>query len=111
MNGYSQKMNDYAKVLKRRLITSRLIGILGCLIGLACIVLYAYFHGQTQWQWTCLVLLGYSLGTIFMQNCNLQAVKNGNPWERVNGICAILMFLLDIFILSYAMASGNLIVW
>ena len=111
MSLYAQRMNDYSKVLKKRLIVSRLIGILACLVGIACIVLFAYFHEQTNWQWLCLILMAYSLGTIFMQNCNLQAIKVGNPWQRVNGACAILMYILDIIILVYALSTGKVVLF
>lgn len=111
MSSYAQKMDDYSRVLKRRMVLARFMGIMGCCVGIACIVLYAYFHNEEQWQWLCLTLMAYSLGTIFMQNCNLQAVKVGNPWQRVNGICAMLMYALDIAIITYALATGKVILW
>lgn len=111
MSAYTEKMNDYSKVLKKRMIWARLIGILGCAIAIACIVLYAYHHGETQWQWLCLILMTYSLGTIFLQNCNLQTVKVGNPWQRVNGICSVLLYAVDVAIITYALSTGLVVLW
>lgn len=111
MANYSEQMQEYTKALKRRLVLSRLIGILGCLVGIACIIFYAFFRGDVQWQWLCLIMMVYSLGMIFMQNCNLQAVKVGNPWQRVNGICSILLFALDVSLITYALCVGKIILW
>lgn len=111
MSAYTEQINDYSKVLKKRMITARLVGILGCLIAITCIILYAYNHDQTQWQWICLILMTYSLGTIFLQNCNLQTIKVGNPWQRVNGICAILLYAVDVVIITYALCMGFVVLW
>lgn len=111
MNVYKQRFDAYSRTLKKRLVVSRLVGILACLVGIACIVLFALYHKETQWQWLCLIMLAYSLGTIFMQNCNLQAIKNGNPWQRINGFCSLMLYALDIFILVYSLVKGYIVLF
>lgn len=111
MSTYSEKMKDYSKVLKRRMIMARLIGILGCGVAIASLVFYAKYHDELQWKWICIILMMYSLGTIFLQNCNLQTIKVGNPWQRINAICAILLYLADVAIIVYAIVCGYVVLW
>lgn len=111
MSSYSNQIQGYSKSLKKRMIVSRLFGIFGCCVGIASIVLYSFYKETTHWQWLCLIMMTYSLGMIFMQNCNLQAVKVGNPWQRVNGLCAILLFALDVMLITYALTTGKIILW
>lgn len=111
MSSYAEKMKDYSKVLKKRMIMARLIGILGCAVAITCIVLYAQHHDQTQWQWLCLILMTYSLGTIFLQNCNLQTIKVGNPWQRVNAVCAVLLYAVDVVLITYALCMRFIVLW
>lgn len=102
-----QQVADYSAYLKRKMMLSRILGILTCLFGFACIVLY-YFKLVNDWM--CLVVLAYCMGNAFSFNSNLQGVKIGNPWARLNAICSFAMYLLVVFLISYGFVSGNLTV-
>lgn len=98
-------VQDYAGFLKRRMMMSRILGIFTCLLGIACIVL---FYLKIVNDWMCLVVLAYCMANCFSLNSNLQGVKVGNPWQRVNSICAIILYLFVVFLISYGFASGEM---
>ena len=98
-------MNRYPKYLKRKMMTARIIGIIACLATIAGIVL-KYFDIINEWL--CIISISYSLGVIFSYNSNLQDIKVGNPWQRINAICAILIFAFVLFLVVYGFVSGQL---
>lgn len=110
MKPYS--IQDWGKYLKRKMMISRIMGILGCLIGVACIIIFALQKAKVMNvlinDWMCLITLTYSMALAFTLNSGLQGVKVGNPWQRVNAICAVFFYLFVVFLISYGFASGNL---
>lgn len=105
MSDIRTQIEDSNRLLKRRMNMSRIIGTLACLMGIACIVLYAF---NIVNQWMCLIVLTYTMATIFSYNSSLQSIKVGNPWARINVICSLILYVLVIFLMSYALASGAL---
>ena len=110
MKPYS--VNEYGKYLKRKMVISRVMGILGCLIGLACIAVYILqrFSIITHIlnDWMLLVMVTYTMAMAFTVNSGLQGIKVGNPWQRINTIFAMFFYLFVVFLISYGFASGNL---
>ncbi len=100
-------MNGINAYLKRKMMFARIFGILTCLIAIAGIVLK---YLAIIDEWLCIMSIAYCLGMIFTYNSNLQNVKVGNPWQRINSICAILMYILVVFIIVYGFTSGELVV-
>ncbi len=94
-----------ARYLKKRMITSRMIGILACLFSLAGIVVY-----YMSWinEWLCIIIISYCLGNIFTSNSFIQDMKVGNPWHRVNGVCSIIFYLLTVALIIYGFVTHNL---
>lgn len=91
--------------LKRKMMFARILGIIACLVALAGIVLRYLNLFNT---WLCLILISYCLGIIFTFNSNLQNVKVGNPWQRINSICAVVMYMLVAFLIIYGFVEGIL---
>ncbi len=96
-------MNDYTKHLKNKMMLARIFGILACLVAIAGIVLK---YLEIINAWLCIISIAYALGTIFGFNSNLQDIKVGNPWQRINGICSLLMYAFVIFLIIYGFATG-----
>lgn len=111
MKPYS--VDGYGKYLRRKLMISRLIGILGCLVGIVSLVLYALQKANIVHElitdWLLLIVLAYSMAVAFTTNSGLQGVKVGNPWQRINMICAVIFYFFVIFLIAYGFASGNLV--
>lgn len=112
MEPYS--VEGFGKYLRRKLMISRAIGILGCVVGLVSLILYALQKvnvvGHIMTDWLFLILLTYSMAVAFTSNSGLQGIKVGNPWQRINTICALFFYLFVIFLIAYGFASGNLTV-
>lgn len=105
INISKKDIQDYSGFLKRKMIMSRIMGVISCLIGITCLILY-YFKVVNEWM--CLIILTYCMANCFMLNSNLQGIKVGNPWQRVNAYCSIFFYLFVVFLISYGFASGNL---
>lgn len=110
MEPYS--VEEFGKYLKRKMMMLRIIGIIGCLAGVACLVVYALqksnIIGEVISDWLLLINITYSMGVAFTSNSGLQGIKIGNPWQRLNAICAIFFYFLVVFLIGYGFASGNL---
>lgn len=98
-------MNYYTKHLKHKMMMARILGIMACLVAIVGLVL-KYFEIINEWM--CIITISYAMGTIFAFNSNLQDIKVGNPWHRINAICAILFFAFVIFLIVYGFISGQL---
>lgn len=94
-----------AAQMRRKMISSRVIGIFCCLLAIACIAVY-YFKVINEWL--CIVILTYCMGTIFTSNSFIQDVKVGNPWQRINGIVSVILYLLVAALIVYGFVTGNL---
>ncbi len=92
--------------LRKKMISSRLTGILACIVALASIVV---FYLKVINEWMCIIAIAYCLATIFTANSFIQDVKVGNPWQRINGICSILFYILVVFLIAYGFISKNLV--
>lgn len=105
-------VKEYGKYLKRKMVMSRIMGILGCLIGLACITLYILQRlsvlSHIINDWMLLVMVTYTMALAFTVNSGLQGIKVGNPWQRINSIFAMFFYFFVVFLISYGFASGNL---
>lgn len=105
MANVNSPAQNYAAFLRRKMIMSRIIGIFACLIAIAAIVLL-YFRFVTEWL--CIIVIGYAMATIFSNNSFLQGVKTGNPWQRINMMCAIFFYVAVIALIVYGFATGEL---
>ena len=100
-------MKEYAYFLKRKMMMSRIVGLLCCVLALASLVLY-YFNLFNSWL--NLITISYSVATIFTANSFLQDVKVGSPWQRVNAGCSIILYLFTVFLIVYGFIIGALTV-
>lgn len=94
-----------AKYLKKRMLISRVIGILACILSLTGIVVY---YLSLINEWLCIILIAYCLGNIFTSNSFIQDMKVGNPWHRVNGVCSIIFYILTVALIIYGFVTHNL---
>lgn len=105
------KTNNYAKqyagFLKRKMIMSRFIGILCCLIAIVGIVIY-FLKLWTDRQWLIMITISYCMATVFTANSFLQDIKVGNPWQRVNGFCSVVLYLFAVFLIVFGFVDGQL---
>ena len=110
MEPYS--VEEFGKYLQRKMMLSRIIGIIGCLVGITSLVVYALqssnIIGEVISDWMLLIMITYSMGVAFTSNSGLQGIKVGNPWQRLNAICAIFFYFMVVFLIGYGFASGNL---
>lgn len=98
-------LQSQAAFLRRKMRLSRAIGILCCMFAIACIILY---YLKTISEWLCIINIAYCAGTIFVANSFLQDIKVGNPWQRINAICGILMYAFSIFLIVWGFKEGLL---
>ncbi len=98
-------MQELSAYLKRKMMISRIFGIFACLVAITGLVLKFL---ELLDDWLCLMMIVYSLGTIFALNGNLQDIKVGNPWQRINFACSVIMYLFVIFIIIYGFCIGEL---
>ena len=110
MQPYSKQ--EYGQYMKRKLKTTRLMGLFTCIVGLTCLILFGFqksgFIETLFSDWMLLVMLTYAMAAAFTLNSGLQGVRTGNPWARLNAIIAIGFFLLVVTLISYGFATGNL---
>ena len=98
-------MQERAAYLKRKMRMSRMIGIMCCLLAIAAIVTY---YLKTMNEWISVIIIAYSAATIFTANSFIQDIRVGNPWQRVNAVCAILIYLLTVFLIVWGFVYGEL---
>lgn len=103
---------EYGKYLKRRMMMARILGIVGCVEGIICMIIFILqktkVMGEVINDWMCLIILTFCMAQAFTLNSGLQWVKLGNPWQKINSICAIFFYLFVVFLISYGFASGNM---
>lgn len=105
MKAKSNPVKEYGSFLKRKMIMSRIVGILCCLLAIASIFTY-YFKVINEW--ISLINISYSIATIFTANSFLQDIKVGTPWQRINGICSVLLYLFSVFLIVWGFVYGQL---
>ena len=98
---------------KRKMVKSRLIGILCCLLVLTCVVIYSLNATKVIDEillspWMCIIAISYCLGTIFSANSFLQNIKVGNPWQRINALFSVLFYVLVAFLIVYGFITKEL---
>lgn len=98
-------MQEQASFMKRKMRLSRSLGLLCCLFAIACIILY---YTKTINEWICLINIAYCAGTIFVANSFLQDIRVGNPWQRINGICGVLLYAFSVFLIIWGFKQGLL---
>jgi hypothetical protein len=96
---------NYNAFLRRKMIFARIMGILACGVAIASIVLMYY---KLLSEWLCIIMIGYGMATAFSSNSFLQDIKIGNPWQRINMICAVFFYLVVFFLIIYGFVTGNL---
>lgn len=106
MKTNNSPLKEQARFYKRKMMLSRIIGIFCCLMALGSIALY-YFRPSTQWL--SLITITYCAGMVFTANSFLQDIKVGNPWQRVNAFCSIILYLFTVFLIIYGFVEGQLI--
>ena len=104
---YNSQAQNYAAFLRRKMILSRLTGILSCIIAIAGIVLM--YLGLVS-EWMCIIVIGYAMAMIFTSNSFLQGIKIGNPWQRINMVCAIFFYIAVLALIIYGFIAGELVV-
>lgn len=98
-------MQAQAAFFKRKMIMSRIMGFLCCFIAIASIIVY---YLKIIDEWMSVITISYCAATIFVVNSFLQDIKVGNPWQRVNGACAIILYLFTVFLIVYGFVTGGL---
>ena len=93
----------------RKMKTSRVIGMLSCLLAFATIVIYYMDNVKFANDWMCIISLTYCLGSVFNSNSFLQDMKVGNPWQRVNGIISIAFYILMGFLIVWGFITKELV--
>ena len=110
MQPYSRE--EYGQFMKRKLKTTRLMGLFTCIVGLTCMILFGFQKSnliETLFSdWMLLIMLTYTMAAAFTLNSGLQGVRTGNPWSRLNAIFAIVFYLFVVTLISYGFATGNL---
>lgn len=94
-----------AAFYKRKMRMSRVAGILCCLVVIASLVAYYLKYMN---QWLSIINISYCVATIFIANSFLQDIKVGNPWQRVNAACGILLYLFTGFLIVWGFMDGQL---
>lgn len=105
MANVNSPAQSHTAFLRRKMIMSRIIGIFSCLLALTAIILMYY---KVASEWLCTIAIGYALATIFSNNSILQGAKTGNPWQRINLICAILFYIIVIALIILGFSNGAL---
>lgn len=98
-------MQAQAAFYKRKMIMSRVIGVLCCLVAIGAIVIY---YLKTINEWLSVITISYCAATVFVTNSFIQDIRVGNPWQRVNGFCAILLYMFTVFLMVWAFIHGHL---
>ena len=98
-------MGSYKKLLKQKFTRARVYGTITSIWGIILVLLY--FLSQLD-KWLLIVMIGYSLGAIFMSNITYQDIKSGNPWPKINAALAILFYLVSIGLMIYGFVIGEL---
>lgn len=98
-------MQAQAAFYKRKMIMSRIVGLFCCLLAIGAIIIY-YF--KTINEWLSVITVAYCVATIFVTNSFLQDIKIGNPWQRINAICGIFLYLVTIFLMIWAFVQGHI---
>lgn len=98
-------MKEYSIYLKRKMMVSRIMGIFCCLLAIGAIAIY---YLKTINNWLCVITIAYCVATIFTANSFLQDIKVGNPWQRINGACSIILYLLTVFVIVLGFVEGHL---
>ena len=96
---------SYNSFLKRKMFMSRILGIFSCMLAIASIVML-YFNAVSEWM--CIIIIGYAMATVFSSNSFLQGIKIGNPWQRINMVCAIFFYIAVIGLIVYGFITGEL---
>lgn len=98
-------MNEYTKHLKHKMMMARILGIMACIAIIAGLILKLLAIID---EWLCIISIAYSMGVVFAFNSNLQDIKIGNPWQRINAACSLFLFASVIFLIVYGFVSGEL---
>lgn len=96
---------NHSAYLKRRMIMSRVLGIMACIFALASIFLMYY---KLISEWMCIITISYAMATAFTSNGFLQGIKVGNPWQRINMACAIFFYILVVGLVVLGFINGQL---
>lgn len=102
---YKNQIQQYNKYLCRRMMISRIIGILACMLGIASLILM-YFGKVSEWM--CIIMLTYAMATSFSSNSFLQNIKSANAWHRLNTVCSVIFYIFVIALIIYGFITGEL---
>ena len=98
-------MDFYSKMLKKRILMTRLISILTSAVGVGYVFFY-YFNLVDQWL--CGIMILYTIAMILMFNSNYQEIFSGIKLSKLNLAFAVLFFLSTVALMVYSIVSGNL---
>lgn len=98
-------MDFYSKMLKKKLLKTRLLGILAGGVGIAYVLFY-YF--KVIAPWLCVIMLSYVIALNFMLNSTYQEIFSGIKLSKVNLALATLFLLGSIGLMVYAIMTGKI---
>lgn len=98
-------MGAYTNFLKKKLNTSRYIGLFASACAVALIVLYFLNIAD---RWFAVIDIAYLMGMSFMSNVTCQDIKVGSPWQKFNAALAVICYALAIGLMVYAFVSGEI---
>ncbi|MBE7074197.1 MAG: hypothetical protein E7379_03815 [Clostridiales bacterium] len=104
----SGPVQEWGRYMKSKMRFARFMGFLFCLVVLGALALL-YFEMLDRW--TCMILLCFSMATIFMSNSYLQGIKVGKRWQVVNLILAFVFYIAVITLVTLAIVEGSLSLW
>ncbi len=98
-------MDIYSKALKRRIVKTRLVGILSAILATLCVFFY-YFNVLDHW--VCIIMLSYSMAISFTLNSSYQDINGALHWSKFSLLFAVVFFVATLALIIYAFASGNI---
>ena len=101
----SPKVSQWGKTLKKKMVFSRLAGLLFCLLCLGSLALM-YFKIIDRWM--CLIMISFLMACIFISNSYLQGAKLGRKWQAINLFLALICYAAVITFITIAFMKGTL---
>ena len=98
-------VQEWGDWLKRKLIYSRILGVICSLLCAGAMVLLYFKIGNFN-NWMCTIVICFSMAGVFMANSNIQAVRSGRKWQVVNMLLALLCYAAVVVLVTISMLNG-----
>ena len=98
-------MDAYSKALRKRLVKTRLTGIVAGALAAMCIV---FFVLELMNPWICAIVLSYSMGLSCVLNSMQQDIRDAKRWKSFSQFLSVIFFLATIALVVYAFVSGEI---